>query len=330
MRVLLQPDVFTADHHLALMVLLWLGSVGRHRVIPHPDRAPSYLAWLAALDPATARAWTSMVNGSLDREVTKPAHWELVLAATRDAAWQRPTPTIPIGEAVDLLLQPYRIVLENNVNDRAFLLALCGRDEAGTLAEAERRAWLVFEMGGGSAVVPRVHEIRRTEALRRMASVLVDSDAMRAPKRRADGTQESHEDVEGDQARQVRRAAGDALLGVHLHVLRRRAIESYLPSAALRRHLGADDRIVAALDRLSPAQRHHFNMKGGFDKDAPNAARADGLYDSLHPRVRERLREGFGVDIAKLFTRSVRVDDVDEDARDEVGAFVTQILARMR
>jgi hypothetical protein len=122
-------------------------------------------------------------------------------------------------------------------------------------------------------------------------------------------------------------------LGVHLHVLRRRAIENYLPIAALDRWARGHDgheRAVAALSRLTDAQRHHFNMKEGFDRDAPHAARTGGLYDAVPPRVRERLRSGFGSDIAKLFMRSVKVEDADSDARSEVNAFLTEVLARMR
>lgn len=155
--------------------------------------------------------------------------------------------------------------------------------------------------------------------------MLIDSDAMRPH-----GPRERPEDVDGDQARNVRRAAGDPGVGVHLHVLRRRAIENYLPIAALQRGTSGQDRAIAALNRLSSAQRHHFNMKEGFVKDAPHAARAGNLYEAVPPRARERLAGGFGTDIAKLFARTVKFDDVDGDGRAEVHAFVTEILARMR
>jgi hypothetical protein len=325
MRVLLRPEVFTTEHHLELMVLLWLGSIGRHRIVPDPLDQAEHATWVTVLDGDTRRLWDEMMRASLDREMSKPAHWEIVVTAAGDAAWQRPTPSIPIGAAVDLLLQPYRIVLENNVNDRAFLLALCGRAEAKTLEEAERRAWVVFEMGGGSTIVPRVQEIRRTEPLRRMASVLIDSDAMRPPE-----PHERREDVDGNQARNVRREAGDPRVGVHVHVLRRRAIENYLPLVALRRGTTGQERAIAALNGLSSEQRHHFNMKEGFDRDAPHAARTGKLYDKVAQHLRDRLRSGFGTDIAKLFSRTVRVEDAEGDAHAEVNAFVTEILARMR
>lgn len=328
MRVLLRPDVFTSSFLIELYVLLWLGSVGRHRVIPDPLDQPEHAVWLGKLDEQTRRLWTDMVDGSLQREILEPAHWEVVVTTTNYAAWALPTPSLPIGVAVDMLLQPYRILLENNINDRAFLLALCGQEERRALLDAEQRAWLVFEMGGGSTIVPRVEDIRRSEAMRRMVSVLIDSDAMRPKKE-----DERPEDVEGSQAYQVRRAAGDALTGVHIRVLRRRSIENYLPAAALRRWARGHDerrRRIEALERLTEPQRHYYNMKSGFDGDTKNAERAGSLYQELPPRVRERLRQGFGYDIAKLFARSVKIEDVETAARDEVRAFVADVLARMR
>lgn len=320
--------MFRPPHRLELRVLLWLGSIGRHRIVPEPLDHPEHVNWVSGLDDETRRLWNDMVEASLQRETFEPARWEIAVTGVGDAAWQRPTPAVPIGIVVDLLLQPYRILLENNVNDRAFLIALCGSEEARALLYAEQRAWLVFEMGGGSTVVPRVKEVRRSELLRRMVSVLVDSDAMRPPSK-----DERLEDVQGEQARDVCRAAGDALTGVHLQVLRRRAIENYLPIAALRKWTKGNDnrrRMVLALERLTDAQRHYFNMKGGFNKDTSNAARAGDLHDRLSPSVRAQLQDGFGYDIAKLFARSVRIEDVDSDARSEVRAFVTEVLARMR
>lgn len=222
-------------------------------------------------------------------------------------------------------------MLENNVNDRAFLLALAERRQCQALREAEQRAWLVFEMGGGSTVVPRIAELRRSEEARRLASVLVDSDALRpAPQ----GQPRSNFD--GPQARRAREAAGDVALGVHLHVLWRRSIENYLPSEALDRwargNPGRRAR-VAAFKRLTDGQRHHFNMKEGFAGDESQRARIGDLFAEAlrrRPRLGEELRDGFGRDIADLFHHSVRDADVDAEARREVSAFVGSVLERLR
>ena len=328
MRVMLLREVFTGDRRLELLVLLWLGSVGRHCIVPDPLESDERAEWERALDDDTRRLWREMIDDSILREQYEPARHEIALTNGRDPAWERPTPLVPVGLALDLLLQPYRILLENSVYDRAFVLALCGRAERLALEEAERRAWLVFEMGGGSMVVPRVREIQRSPSLRRMASALIDSDAMR-PR----GADEHASVVEGKQAREVREAAGDPEVdGVHHHVLRRRSIENYIPVVALRRWAANPDkeRVVRAFEKMSDAQRHHYNLKGGFNADAPNAARAGDLYSPLSANARGRLAQGFGKEIAKLFARTVKEEDLDAEAREEVREFVSEVLARMR
>lgn len=158
MRVLLRPEVFVARYRVELMVLLWLGGSGRHRVIPDPLDGPEYGKWIAALDTDTRTSWEEMVEGSLERERIRAAHWEIAITTHRDPAWSHATPHVGMREALDMLLQPYRIVLENNVNDRAFFLALCGTHEARVLRECEQRGWVIFEMGGGSTTKLRVEQ----------------------------------------------------------------------------------------------------------------------------------------------------------------------------
>lgn len=325
MRVLLRPEVFDERHHLELLVLLWLGATGRHRVLPDPLDHPTCEQWVAALDADTGRAWRSMVDEALLREQFGPAVEEVALTNGREATWQKAPPTLPIGDALDMLLQPYRVILENNINDRAFVLALCGHEARRAIEQAEQRAWLVFEMGGGSAIVPRVQQVRRSPWLRLVTSALVDSDAMRPA---ASG--EGPDAVEGHQTRSVRKAADGQ---VHLHVLARRAIENYLPLATLDRWASGNSsktRVTKALRRLSETQRHHFSMKRGFVGDQPEAHRAAGLYNDVPSKVADALAHGLGEDIARLFGDSVREGDEEPSGRAEVRKFVSEVLARMR
>ncbi|MBK8259264.1 MAG: hypothetical protein IPK82_42235 [Polyangiaceae bacterium] len=337
MRVLLRPAVFESSDRLGLYVLLWLGGVLRHRVIPDPLVHPAHSMWVASLDPGTARLWEEMVDSCLNEETLRPAHWEIAIDSVAHAVWAQPTPVLPIADAIDLLLQPYRIVLENNVNDRAFLMAIAGAEERQMLALAEKRASLVFEMGGGTTIVPRIAEIRRTESLRRLASVMVDSDALRPP------TQgETHQSVEGVLARDARREAADEFTGVHLQVLRRRAIENYLTIPSLRRWARGDDDLRATVDvfeALSPSQQYHYNMKNGFAGDQRRLAetqdrtevnRIRALYQNLTPTQRQALNSGFGHDVGKLFGWAVRSEDAEIEAREEVRSFLNAVLTRMR
>lgn len=99
MRVLLRPEVFTAAHRLELLVLLWLGSVGRHRIVPYPFDQAEHAAWMTALDEDTRRLWNEMMRASLDREMSRPAHWEIAVTGVGDAAWQPRAGDPPIGAA---------------------------------------------------------------------------------------------------------------------------------------------------------------------------------------------------------------------------------------
>lgn len=328
MLALLRPEVFSAAHQMELYVLLWLGGIGRHRIIPHPLDSPQETRWLEAQPQEIQRLWRDVIDRCMEDESLKPASWEIAIGLGDNPAWSLPTPHMPIHLALDFLLQPYRILLENDLNDRAFLLALCGKDQRKVLEDAEARAWLVFEMGGGSPLIAKVEEARRSQAHRRRLSVMVDSDAMRP--RRPD---ELDKDVEGELATRVRQESGQFPDHVHAHVLRRRSIENYLPVSALRKWArGGSERQeqVEAFEALSDTQRHYFSLKKGFEGDSKQRARAGTLYDRVPRWVYDRLAHGFGSRIARLFSEGVDRRDMDADALAEIDGFVREILKRMR
>lgn len=327
MRVLLQPEVFTSQHQIELLVLAWLGRQGRHRIAPDKNALAAHDAWVAALDAKTRQFWTDMINASFQSEQFTPAHWEIAVTATGDAAWSHALPRVPIVEAVDLLMQPYRIVVENSINDKFFLLAVCGREEARELTAWENRGWLVFEMGGGATIAPRVEIIRKSDKLRRQASVLVDCDARRQPDPKK---KEKKKHVEGDVASAVRKAAGNE---VHWKSLDRRSIENYLTIIALRHWMTDNDKrrpVVKAFEALTPVQKNHYNMKHGFHGDSESAEKAGSLYERVDDDAKRHLHHGFGRHIADLFRHEVKLDHVDRDAHIEINTFVREILERMR
>jgi hypothetical protein len=95
---------------------------------------------------------------------------------------------------------------------------------------------------------------------------------------------------------------------VPYHRLQRRAIENYLPVRALEAwaYLGTEKvrtprrRAVAAFASMSEAHRHHYNMKGGFERDRRDpSAGIPELYGELADH--KDLQSGFANDIAVLF-----------------------------
>lgn len=89
------------------------------------------------------------------------------------------------------------------------------------------------------------------------------------------------------------------------HMLRRRAIENYLPLEALEwwaeRCLGHPRQMrvgqVAAFAAMPPRLRHHYNLKKGFDGDRPS-----GIPDIYSAYVDDPdLKTGLDKNIAQLF-----------------------------
>lgn len=142
--------------------------------------------------------------------------------------------------------------------------------------------------------------------------VLFDSDAKR-PK------------IVDKKSKNVVKACGQLIC---YHQLRRREIENYLPLAALwmwtttplsqerrvsRKEITSRRKRVTAFKKLSVKQRHHFNMKDGFDGDfkvhfqeketeTEKEFRLVGkFYDNVSDDIRKVLSQGFGKNIGELF-----------------------------
>jgi hypothetical protein len=113
-------------------------------------------------------------------------------------------------------------------------------------------------------------------------------------------------------------------------MLRCRAIENYLPIAALERWArGSRPRElwVRAVRRLSVDQRRHFHFKRGLPASSAQ------LFAVVHAPDRALLMGGVK-DIAELFARNVRGSDysLPQERADlqEVRGFLDELVARVR
>lgn len=127
--------------------------------------------------------------------------------------------------------------------------------------------------------------------------------------------------------------------------LERRSIESYLPIAALERHLRAELRRVrqeehtsisicerrliclSAFKKLTPDQRHFYHMKKGMDGDAgrEDRASAEPLWASVDEATRADLRSGFGRHVSAAF-RDMSAEEWDREVADEAHAAISNLL----
>lgn len=202
---------------------------------------------------------------------------------------------VTLPDAVELVGRTASIWLENGRNDRRFFLAMMPAEQRAMFLDWEKRRIIRFENGGG------LGELRK--ALEEMADRgVLDPRADRA-------LFDSDAEVPGHRSR-------DAILMIEFcggkqiayHCLARRAIENYLPRAALwswatngndrstRRERSAR---VEAYERMSGPQQEHFHLKSGWD--AHPSRQVTSLYANVAGPDREALQNGIDGGIASLY-----------------------------
>ena len=293
MRVVVDADLFlpSAADPLVLCALLQLGFEGRHDIQTDPAESPSVQHWLSQRDDAMRDSCRLALDLGIEHDALSPSRRAIRVAPVDQPQWDRDEPALPLDVGLHLLRTPFSVLLEDSLGDKWFLLAVATAERKCRLQEFERKGWLEFSHGGGITGIERRLEsllADRGRILRTWA--LFDSDALR-PGAPSDASQAA--------------ARACSARSVAYHRLRRRAIENYVPLPALERWNRTDEqkRRVRALGRLTPAQRHHYNMKHGFSGDANrlDRCRVGDLYDGLDEDTRSALDHGIDRDIAGLF-----------------------------
>lgn len=306
-----------------LLSIFMLGFLERHRVVLYPPGA-EYPIWHATLDALSKDLCNQVLNWSLHEEGLGPAHH--AVRVVRSATPNQSPPELTLDDALDILHRPYRLLVENAHSDGVFVFCMATPDERRFLEERVRREWLEIETCGGiTGVTRRVKTLKRRhrDGLRLRCSAMFDCDAP------VQGSPSDH-------AKTAEQACGPT---IHHHMLKRRAIENYLPLPTLERWCGEKkgkeerDRKakMRAFSRLQPVQRHHFHMKDGLKKDNKPGAPASALSAALNDRDRGKLRDGFGPRIAELFESDVHEDELKRDGGwHELRPFIEGLIARIR
>jgi hypothetical protein len=305
MRIIIEEDVFAGklaeEDHGSLLELFLLSLSGRHTIEVSPEDSAPFRGWLGERDEATR----SMFKRAQDAAIKQRARRRRVtIRVAKVAAPSWPERRMPLSTALDLARKPLTLLFENDRYERKFL----------SVISRLRRDFELESLVSRGAVDPRTHggvdENRKwldkygkapEVALRHW--VMCDSDARRSWEHPKDGT--VSKDL-GSGASKMVKVCKEC--GIRLHVLRRRFIESYIPLPAFQKWStwGGSDRAEKhdALSRLTPAQRHYYNMKKGFTQDAKdveNARKVGNLYDGLDSVVRQSLADGIAENIADLF-----------------------------
>ncbi|MFO0573740.1 MAG: hypothetical protein U1A78_07080 [Polyangia bacterium] len=328
MRVILSSELFIqTSRNLDVLALFQMGLEGRHRVEVEDELASAYTNWLAQRSSYERAECQTAISNSLSMSTLQPSAISVWVTGSGNSDWKPDEPRLCLQDALDLLRRPTRVLLEDSVTDRAFLSCFLSRQERRFIDEREQHGWLHFEHGGG---VPKMRAtILRSRRQWRWCHlnyfVLSDSDALQ-PGRPSKAVKE------------LNKACGQK---VKYHQLSRRSIENYLPRQALDWWKDRDsaDRSrrtkVRAFFRMSEPQRHHYNMKEGLAGDRPRATAGESagdLYAAIEQSDRDALAEGFGPNVADLFSSApVTESDLRSDGSwPEMEPVVADLLTFLR
>ena len=133
---------------LRVIALWWMAHEGRHRVLlAAADREP-WLAWIQKQEPLLKEAIEGALAASEAADAYGPA-----LSPTVVVGFQQPWVGERLGlsliDALEVLSQPLRVLVEDAVTDRHFLLAFADPPTRKALLLWEERGWLRFQHSGG-------------------------------------------------------------------------------------------------------------------------------------------------------------------------------------
>ena len=237
-------------------------------------RTPRNIGLGSPLGAPVAEAVERAILTAGAKEKLWPSRFEVRVIHTDQPAFNGLQIDLALPDAIKLLARPFRIVVEDDDSDRAFLLAFCSDEQRGSQVERERDGYLEFRHGGGiDWIKVRADQLAQDPTAPYLHFILFDSDSLSPGNpSRASGLRRACASIPCDQ-------------------LARRFMESYLPIQALTRWTFESRRtrpirkpLFNAFCSLSDDQRHHYGMKHGFNGDAKRKANGEndnGLYLAL-------------------------------------------------
>lgn len=228
-------------------------------------------------------------------------------------------PILTPNDAVNLMMAPYEIWLENGRADRAFLLCVVDERLREDITVREKSSSLHIDGKGGIGELKMsISENQRPLIERNKLFVLMDSDCK----------------VPGE-LHPAARALKDTceLKNIHYHCLQRRMIENYLPTEYLVKELSncLDLKTllekISVFNKLSFEQRSCFHFKKGFT----NSANDQALYSDLSDGDRRLLNRGIGSDIARFYSdNALRIGISREIRKTESPKEAKEILKKIK
>lgn len=277
---------------LERLALLYCGWDGRHALIIEDATGahPALDRWLSHQNEQLRAELSLIIQQGLHAATqgTSRTLYVQALHLRRSSDWEGSPPHVNARDAIAFLQTPLRVVLENARNDSAFLRAIMPDQERRNALEIwEQKRWIEYVQAGGCSEME--HLVRGMDARASLLHwCLFDSDA------REPGDEPANN-------RKLREACEAS--NVKHHRLERREAENYISLTTLEALCEAptgqgprsrERAMFEAWCSLTPTQRHHFNMKEGFEGDTPKRSRPAAYmmrhWRLLHPRPSDARR----------------------------------------
>ncbi len=334
MRVIIEADLFRPQNldknHANLLALFQIGKQGVHTVEVEPRNDPKFVAWRNGESLRTQRLCNFALERGSKLQVRR-RHQPLRVAEIAAPLW--PDLKLPLDIAVRLLQRPLVLLLENARNDRSFLQTITQLHPDFNLEARIANRHVDVQIGGGIGESKKwIEDERRTPEELARVWVLSDSDARQSWRK---GTTQLPQHLSSD-VRDLEVACTQR--HVPLHILTRRFIENYLPLPTLlawsaEEHLKPEKRTreakYDAFTKLSPEQRHHYNMKKGFVQDREDKShmqRVGKFYDGVPPHVLQALEDGFEKKIASRFENGILANWLRNDNQEEEAVRIVESI----
>lgn len=244
----------------------------------------------------------------------------------KDAVLGPPPWTLMPDATRTLVEAPLQLYLENDESDWGFISAVDRR--AGDLLS--RKSLQKFH-GGGSDMTKKIEKAGGDAVLRWRTFFMFDSDRLHPDELHPDWTTPRGDGCQGLEFAKACREQN--LSSASWHMLRRRSIENYLPTALLTELSPActETLLSASVGNM----RHHYNMKFGLEGDGiwpqnpdklNRASRTRGAWDALSADDKQRLRTGYGKKVAEQFKDVPSEHRWEPEVIDEVGKIIEALL----
>lgn len=247
--------------------------------------------WLQQVDPGRQAIWSSM-TGWAARDAAL-FRMRTMVADPHPNPAARPYPRISLRDAIGLVDQPDVLWVENDRNDRRFLLSMMPAEQRAMFHAWEANGNFRFDSRGGLGELRvALEELTARGTLDpRKNRALFDSDG----------------EVPGDMSRD----AADMMAfcqrtNLDAHCLQRRAIENYIPQKALWGWANSGGRDgnerrdkLRAFYRMNAGQRDHFRMKRGWENQM--SAQVTAHFANVPAADRVTLANGIDNDIASVY-----------------------------